>query len=196
MTQSSSPVPGVYADNAAWTDNLSRHYLVGGIYQSVPQSITDGRTAPILLDANGRQIIAGSVDVVSGTITATGSLSLIPVASGGLSIFRSLDLDETEEQVKGTAGQVYGWYMANRTTATLYVKFYNDTAANVIVGTTTPVMTFPLPGNASDTVAANMVGDVGIEFTTAITVACTTGIADADTGAPAANACVVNLWYE
>jgi hypothetical protein len=119
-----------------------------------------------------------------------------PHTTGGLSIFRSLDLDETEEEVKGTAGQVYGWFIANLATSTRFVKFYNDTAANVIVGTTAPVLTFPIPGNSTDDIAANALGEHGITFSAAITVAATTGIADNDTGAPGANEVVVNLFYK
>lgn len=119
-----------------------------------------------------------------------------PHTTGGLSIFRSLDLDETEEEVKASAGQVYGWYIANLATTTRFVKFYNATAANTTVGTTTPVLTLPIPGNATDDVAANALGGMGIVFDTAITVAATSALADADTTAPGANDVVINLLYK
>jgi hypothetical protein len=138
------------------------------------------------------------VDVVAALPAGTNSIGAVtpqPIATGGLSIFRSLDLDETEEEVKGTAGTVYGWFITNRSTAALYVKFYNATAANVTVGTTTPVITLAIPGNATDDIAANALGGIGIGFDTAITLACTTGLADNDTGAPAANDLVINLFY-
>src|SRR3990167_9372023 len=48
----------IYADNAAWTDDVSKFALVGGLYQSLPQTITDGRVAPLLLDANGKFVVA------------------------------------------------------------------------------------------------------------------------------------------
>jgi hypothetical protein len=67
-----------------------------------------------------------------------------PSATGeGLTIFRSIDLDESEEEVKSSAGKIYGYYIFNAHSATLYVKFYNATAANTTVGTTTPIMTLP-----------------------------------------------------
>jgi hypothetical protein len=119
-----------------------------------------------------------------------------PHTTGGLSIFRSIDLDETEEDVKTSAGQVYGWFIANLATSTRFVKFYNATAANVIVGTTAPVLTLPIPGNSSDDVAANALGGMGIAFDTAICVASTTGVADNDTGAPGANEVVINIFYK
>lgn len=120
-----------------------------------------------------------------------------PHTAGGLSTARSLDLDETEEEIKGTAGQVYGWNITNFRTTTVYVKFYNDTAANVIVGTTTPLFTLAIPGNSSDdTMLAQSLGGMGIAFSAAITWAATTGLADNDTGAPAANDVAGTVWYK
>ena len=136
-------------------------------------------------------------DYESLHVSADGALwnTSTGASTGGLSIFRSLDLDETEEAVSTTACTVYGWFLANTTAATLYLKFYDATVATVVVGTTTPVLTFPIPGNSSDTVAANVMGGLGIGFATACTVAVTTGLADADTGAPGANAFVANIFY-
>jgi len=118
-----------------------------------------------------------------------------PATSGGHDVFRSIDLDETEEQVKATAGQVYRIIFTNTATATRWLKFYNATAANVTVGTTTPVLTIGLPGNADDDISGvlDVGGDVGVPFSTAITVAATTGVADNDTGAPGANEVIVNI---
>ncbi len=135
----------------------------------------------------------GDVDVTSisaGTNTI-GDVGIKPRTTGGYTIFRSIDLDETEEEIKGTAGQVFGWYIFNAAATTHYVKFYNATAANVTVGSTTPVLTLPIPAGG----AANVFSETGIAFGTAITAAATTGVADADTGAPAANAVVINVFY-
>lgn len=119
-----------------------------------------------------------------------------PHTAGGLSIFRSLDIDETEEEVKASAGVLYSIAAFNRTATPLYLKFYNATAANVTVGTTTPVLTFVVPANAdSDGAGFVLEKTYGWTFDTAISVACTTGVADADTGAPGANDCVINLGY-
>jgi hypothetical protein len=135
----------------------------------------------------------GDVDVASiaaGTNTI-GNVGVIPRTSGGLTIFRSLDIDETEEEIKASAGQVFGWYFYNDGAAEVYVKFYNATAANVTVGTTTPVLTIPVPAGA----AANVFSSIGVAFGTAITVAATTAVADNDTTAPAANQVVGNVFY-
>lgn len=123
-------------------------------------------------------------------------VKLRPETANGLSLFRSIDLDETEEEVKASAGQVYGLWFTNTATATRWLKFYNATAANVTVGTTTPVLTLGLPGNTSDDISGLFGSAHGIAFDTAITVAATTGVADNDTGAPGANEVVVNVFYK
>lgn len=119
-----------------------------------------------------------------------------PHTGGGCSIFRSLDLDETEEDIKTSAGQIYGVWVTNLATSTRFIKFYNATAANVIVGSTTPVITIGIPGNATDDIAGLFSSTMGIAFDTAISAAATTGIADADTGAPGANEVLINVFYK
>jgi hypothetical protein len=121
---------------------------------------------------------------------------IAPMAADGCTIFRSIDIDETEEEVKATAGCVYGVWFSNVATSTRFLKFYNATAANVTVGTTTPVLTLAMPGNATDDVSGVFSIPQGINFSTAICVAATTGLADNDTGAPAANDCIVNVFYK
>jgi hypothetical protein len=141
----------------------------------------------------------GDVDIASITAGSNliGDVGVGVRTSGGTTIFRSLDLDETEEQIKGTAGQVY-WIMAfNVATAVRYLKFYNATDATVVVGTTTPVLTIPIPTQNASANGAGFVLSIpnGIAFSTAITVAATTGVADNDTGAPGANEVIVNIGY-
>lgn len=140
----------------------------------------------------------GDVDVtsISAGNNLIGNVGIGVRTAGGASIFRSLDLDETEEEVKGTAGQIYWIHAMNLSTGKRYLKIYNATAASVSVGTTTPVLTFVIP-TQGDTNGTGFVLNVpmGIPFDTAITVAATTGLADADTGAPGANDVVINLGY-
>jgi hypothetical protein len=61
----------VYADDADWSDGTSKHILTGGLYQSSPQSITDGDVGPFQVTANGYLIVSVNGTVaVSGTVTA------------------------------------------------------------------------------------------------------------------------------
>lgn len=158
---------------------------------------TDGDYSTVNVDASGR---LWSIAAQSGTWTVQPGntanttawlVSPRPATSGGLTIFRSIDLDESEEEIKATAGQLYGYYFANTNAAARYLKFYNATAANVTVGTTTPVLTFYLP----PTSAGHVEFSHGIAFGTAITAAATTGVADNDTGAPGANEVILNAFY-
>ena len=116
----------------------------------------------------------------------------------GMSVFRSLDLDETEEDVKTSAGKLYKLRITNFATAPVYVKLYNATAANVTVGTTTPIDTIVVPAaSASDAcVITENFGGRGLIFSTALSLAAVTGLADNNTGAPATNACVVSAYYD
>lgn len=140
----------------------------------------------------------GDVDILSIAAGANlvGNVGIGVRTSGGATIFRSLDLDETEEEVKATAGQVYWIHAINLAATKRYLKFYNATAANVTVGTTTPVLTFVIP-TQGDTNGTGFVLTVpmGIPFDTAISAAATTGLADNDTGAPGANEVILNLGY-
>lgn len=43
----------IYVDDADWTDSTSKHALVGGLYQSTPQTITDGDVGPLQVTENG-----------------------------------------------------------------------------------------------------------------------------------------------
>lgn len=118
-------------------------------------------------------------------------------AAGGATPYYNLDVDETEDQIKGTAGKLFWLHAVNLSAAKLYLKFYNATAANVTVGTTTPVLSLPVPTMADTNGCGFTInfGDIGVQFSTAITVACTTGLADNSTGAPGTNEMIVNLAY-
>lgn len=119
-----------------------------------------------------------------------------PHTAGGLSTFRSIDLDEgTLEVVKNSPGCVYGMWVTNTATATRWVKFYDATSGTA--GTGTPVITIGIPGNSSDDISGNFgPGGMGITFATGICVGATTGVADNDTGAPGANEVIVNVFYK
>ena len=68
-----------YADDADWTDDSSRHMLVGGLYQSSMQSITDGDVGPFQVDVNGQLKVA--VDVITG-----GADGVTTVSSAGTDV--------------------------------------------------------------------------------------------------------------
>jgi hypothetical protein len=71
----------VYVDDADWSDGSSKHLLVGGLYQSSPQTVTDGDVAPFNITANGALHVAVqnavTVDLgVNNDVTVTGTVDL------------------------------------------------------------------------------------------------------------------------
>lgn len=150
--------------------------------------VTDGDWAPARLNQRGAQWVA-----LDTTLDATNDAIAIGSKAGqGFLVARNIDVDETEDAVKASAGTLLGYYFANLDASNWhYVRYYNATTANVTVGSTTPVMTIPIPPNSAGHI---WLGE-GIAFDTAITVAATTGVADNDTGAPGANEVVVNSFY-
>lgn len=67
----------IYADDADWTDSTSKHMLVGGLYQSVPQTVTDGDVAPLQVDNNGNVIEANSAAILADTANMDTNLGTI-----------------------------------------------------------------------------------------------------------------------
>jgi hypothetical protein len=143
------------------------------------------------------KIVHGADGTNDGDVAATNPLpvKVVGSATSGYSIFRSIDLDEGAlEQVKGSAGTVYGMWVTNTATATRFIKFYNATSGTV--GTGTPVITIGIAGNATDDITGQFgPGGAGIAFSTGICVGASTGVADADTGALGANDIVINVFY-
>lgn len=140
------------------------------------------------------------VDVVAALPAGTNVVGDVGISgartSGGTTLYKNIDVDESEDQVKATAGQVYWIHAINLGTTPRYLKIYNATAATVVVGTTVPDLTFPIPSQG-DANGAGFTLSIpnGIAFSTAITIAATTGVADADSGAPGANEVICNLGY-
>jgi len=162
----------------------------------VVASLPAGSNAIGKLAANSGVDI-GDVDVtsISAGSNLIGDVGLSGArTSGGTTFFHSDDLDETEEQVKGSAGQVYFIHAMNLSNAVKYLQVFNATSASVTVGTTAPDMVFPI-ATQGDTNGAGFVLAVpnGIAFGTAITVAATT-TATGGTGA-GANEVFVNIGY-
>lgn len=109
----------------------------------------------------------------------------------GYAIFRSLDLDQTEEEVNAGGTTLYGWDMHNEAAGALYVKIYNAPAASVTVGTTVPVMTIPFAAGANKSAEFNG----GITFSAGLTLACVEEVADNGTTGAGANEMLVNVFY-
>lgn len=149
--------------------------------------------------------INGVTPLMGNGVTGTGSqrvtiasdntpfgVNLQAATSGGWTTGRLISAATTNAtSLKGSAGQLGGWYIFNANAATRYVKFYNKATAPT-VGTDTPVWVIAVPAGG----AANMEFTNGLAFSTGIAYATTTGIADSDNTAVAANDLVINLAYK
>lgn len=114
----------------------------------------------------------------------------VDVATG----FRVLSAASTNAtSVKASPGVMFSLIATNTNAAARYLKLYNKASAPT-VGTDTPVHTFCIPGNTAGAgFALNF--DPGIDFATGIALALTTGAADSNTGAVAAEEITVNGSY-
>jgi len=173
----------VFADDAAFTPGTSK-VMVAGFQadESSTDSVDEGDAGAARMTLDRKQIVTCQ-----------------PHTAGGLSVFRSLDLDETEEEVKGSAGCLYKLRLTNFSTSPRYCKLYNADAAGTTVGSTTPIDTIVIPGATSasqPTVITENFGGLGLAFSSGLCLAATTALADADTGAPGGNEVVATAYYK
>ena len=119
-----------------------------------------------------------------------------PRTEGGISnVFRDEDIDETAVAAKTSAGQIYWIHCINFDATPVYLHFYDVASGSVTVGTTAELMSFAVPSQGD----ANGAGFTlpfpkGVEFLTAISVACTTTIGG--TAGPGANEVILNVGFE
>jgi len=141
--------------------------------------------------------VGADLDYVPLRTNNDGALWTQPSAGnlGGCKVFDSIDLDESEEDIATGACTVYGIYAWNSTAAPLWLQIFNTNT--VTVGTTAPDVNFIVPANA-DSDGAGVVIPIpvqGLAFSTALTMAMTTG-SGTTAGAPGANAGGVVVMYQ
>lgn len=90
---------------------------------------------------------------------------------------------------KNKPGYLTSVYASNANAAVRYLKIYNKATAPT-VGTDTPVLVYAIPATGSINFDLE-----GQRFSNGISYATTTGVADSDTGAVAANEIKVSLNY-
>lgn len=147
---------------------------------------------------------AGAVDVTTPRVTlasddpAVSALAAIqarvntPAATtGGATPLKVISTASTNPtSVKASAGTLFALVVTNTNAAVRYLKLY-DLAVAPTVGTSTPVLTIAIPGNPAGAGVVVPIPNCGIAFGTGIALALTTGAADSDTGAVAANEILV-----
>jgi hypothetical protein len=168
----------IFVDDAAYTPGTSSVSAIGML---ADQASTDS-------------VNEGDIGIPRITLTRQQITTPAPsVDTEGATIHMNIDVDETEDAVKASAGKILGWYIYNDESTEFYVKFYNDTVANVVVGTTVPVLTIPIPAGSGSNIDWSGMG--GIPFSAAITIACTDAATTAGTTGPGANKVIANVLY-
>jgi hypothetical protein len=176
----------VYVDDADWTDSTSKHSLVGGLYQSTPQTVTDGDVAPFNITANGALHVSdgGGALTVDGTVTANAGTNLntsaLALEAGGNLAAAATSLGNLDNSVDGNylnvnmnvAGTdvVSG---SGTATGALRVELpTNGTGVIATVGAVTAITNaLPAGTNAIGKLAANSGVDIGDVTLTAGTAA-------------------------
>lgn len=184
-----------------WATREGASVIAGAIVDDAAFTVATSRVTPIGLmadESSTDSVDEGDVGVPRITLDRKTIVTpYVHAAAGGHTPYQNLDCDETEDDIKTSAGKLFWVHVINLTASKRYIKFYNATAANTTVGSTTPVLTFPIP-TVGDTNGAGFTinfGDAGVQFDTAICVAATTGFAVADTGAPGTNDVILNCGY-
>ncbi|KKM82744.1 hypothetical protein LCGC14_1316400 [marine sediment metagenome] len=136
-------------------------------------------------------------DYAPTQVNAEGAVYVRPAVSptGGCKMFTSVDLDQTEEDPTAGPTTIYGIYAWNLTAAPLWLQMFNTNT--VTVGTTAPTNNFLIPANA-DSDGAGVVLPVpvcGLAYSTALTVAITTG-SGTNNGAPGAGDAGIAILYQ
>jgi hypothetical protein len=142
----------------------------------------------------------GDVDVLSLPALPAGTNEIgtvIPSTAGlGLSNYSLIAANTTNAtSVKAAAGSLYELSVYNNSSTIAYLKLY-DSASAPTCGSGTPVARYLIPGASTGGAGSNVNIGVGKSFASGIAFCITTGIADADTGAVAASAYLINLTYK
>lgn len=172
-------VNGGLVDDAAFTPGTDTVGVIGFIVDETATDSADEGDAGAARMTPDRKVI----------------VTTQPHTSGGLTQHKLISAASTNAtSLKASAGQVYGIQVFNLNASPRYLKLYNKASAPT-VGTDTPVKVFMIPGNAAGAgIISNWTN--GVEFTTGIAYALTTGIADSDTGAVAASEIALNIDYK
>lgn len=172
-------VAGQHVDDAAFTVATDRVQAIGLLAdETSTDSVDEGDIGLPRMTLDRKQIVVPEAHTAGGATP----YKLISAASTNAT------------SVKASAGQIYSIVVMNLNASQRYLKLYNK-ASSPTVGTDTPVQVYMIPGAAAGA-GFTLSIPVGMQFDTGIAFALTTGIADSDTGAVAANEIVVNLTYK
>lgn len=153
-------------------DNNVRVFLAGN--NPNPQHQALSVTGNVAVNQSGGWVIG-----VQPNTSSTNSIEVNSLASTNAGVARSV------------ATNLYTVFVSNQNAAIRYLKIYNKASAPT-VGTDVPVMVIPVPAGGFVNIDCTSMGQ---RFTLGIAYAITTGMADSDTGAVAANEIKVKFTF-
>lgn len=194
------------AEGALWTQDFNSDAMLALL------GTIDTDTGSIATDASTiAGAVAGSemqVDIVGSLPGGTNAIGKLAANSGvdigdvdvlsvpnGTSHYRNIDAN-AESEIKSSGGTLFWMHVMNMTAAVAYLHLYDNPAASVTPGSTTPTYTFPIP-TQGDTNGAGFnlpLGGSGQAFANGITLVCTTTL-DGSAGDPGTNGVIVNAGY-
>lgn len=146
---------------------------------------TTAKTSPLSQDTAGNlRVLDARLPTALGQTTMSASLPVniasdqtkVPVApqaisSGGATQTVKTNVNATVQNVKVSAGTLYGLLLTNTTAAAAFVQVFDVTSGSITVGTTPPSQMHLVPAGSSMLLSFPA---VGVAFLTAINVASTT----------------------
>lgn len=193
-TSGSQAVGGIQDDDTAVSGN--RPVLTGGVTAdpaALPADTVAGRVKRFLTNLKGILLtVQANLIHTSDTV---GSIGKAVATDSGITPYRSgsAGVTNTAVAIKAAAGSVFDVRVINPNAAIEYLKFFNVAAASVVVGTTVPVFTVPIPASSFVTMSNEIRAQ--FEFTTAIAIFCTSVLADTGAQTAPAVALPVELGY-
>jgi hypothetical protein len=165
---------------------------VGSGVQSMKNILWDGTNIATVTAGGSLNAFITNANA-NGRATAPNSSPVVDVAAASTA-GAIVPNNTTAVVVKASAGTLFGVQVYGIGAAAAFLKIYN--AASATCGSGTPVKRLMIPSATGGGAGSNVAFGPGLAFSTGITYCVTTGIADADTTAPAASTFLVNLDYE
>lgn len=168
-----NPVSTVTVANPVDTVAIAGQVTVANPVTSVsvsnqPTSIAISNTSIPVTQSGTWTTTPSGTQAVSGTVTS--NAPALTSSSTTMSSYRNAALLATPVQVKSGAGRIHQYHFGNPNTSVVFLHIYNSLAANVTVGTTTPLATYMIAANA----ALDGFWPNSLNYSTGITLAATT----------------------
>lgn len=184
-----------------FTQESSRVQPMAGLFDdTIGVALTENDVAASRINLNRATVGViedGTTRARYAGVTASGGVKTTTIVdtAGGATPYKLISAASTNAtSVKGSGATLYGIQVFNVNAEERYLKLYNKATAPT-VGTDTPVKVILIPGATTGSGTTVPLPAAGVAFGTGLAFALTTGIADSDTGAVAANEIVVNLDY-